>query len=494
MNLANSSSGSSSGSSTEPASASAFIPVILSGGSGTRLWPVSRQSFPKQFCELFSDAMEHTLFSRTLARVAPLSKQEPWTITTRDLKVLTEKALKAQGFSSKNVVFEPRGRNTAPAIALLCKEILNREPKNTEQALETVCGVFPADQLIENEAAFRLAVSEAIGFAAAGEIVTLGVQPTYPATGYGYIETTPGIIGKTAVRARRFREKPGVETARQFLLEGCYFWNAGMFVFKVKTMVELLKKYAPDVWNPIEQLKPDQSNLADVYEMVQPISIDYAVMERLESHVTIPCTFDWSDVGSWDAMAEILKSSKSHHPTVAVHAENCFVMPNGDKTYAVVGARDLLVVDTDDALLIVKRDSSEHVKEAVEQLKTHSEESAYRALHHEFEVRPWGQFEVLRDTEKFKSKTITVDPGAQISYQSHAKRAEHWIIVGGRGEVVLNEQVIAVQAGSHVHIPVGAKHRIRNTGPEPIEFVEVQLGTYFGEDDIVRYEDTYGRA
>lgn len=474
-----------------------FIPVVLSGGSGTRLWPVSRQSFPKQFCELFGEALEYSLFARTLARVAPLSKdskEEPWTITTRDLKVLTEKALKTQGLSAENVIYEPRGRNTAAAIALLCKEILNRGLAQPSVVMETICGVFPADQLIENETAFRTAVQEAIGFAKEGEIVTLGVMPTYPATGYGYIETEPGAIGKTALRAKRFREKPGVETARQFLIEGCYFWNAGMFVFKVKTMIELLKKHAPDVWNPIDQLKADHSNLNEVYELVQPISIDYAVMERLESHVTVPCTFEWSDVGSWDAMADILKSSKSHHPTVSVQAENCFVMPNRDKTYVVVGARDLMVIDTADALLIVKRDSSEHVKEAVEALKTHSEASAYRALHHEFEVRPWGEFEVLRDSPKFKSKTITVEPGAQISYQSHAKRAEHWIIVSGRGEVVLNEQVIAIQPGSHIFIPVGAKHRMRNTGREPIEFVEVQLGTYFGEDDIVRYEDTYGRS
>lgn len=488
---------------------SSFIPAIISGGSGTRLWPVSRQSFPKQFAEIFGDGLGNTLFGRTVARVMPLGS--PWTITVEELRTLTEKTLIVEGLTREQAIrqtlYEPRGRNTAPAIAFLCRAL------ELQGFHDSIVGVFPADPLIDDENLFRETVLRAVEFAVRGEIVTLGIKPTFPATGYGYIETAgvaPGAHGASnpAMKAVRFREKPDEATAKRFLASGGYFWNAGMFVFKLSRMIELLKEHAPKVWDPFEYLKADYSNLSDVYDKVEAISIDYAVMEKLDSHITMPCEFEWNDVGSWDAIADIKQGkhavlAKSALSTgldasgataaIQVTAENNFVFPTDNKTYAFVDVEDLVVVDTQDATLIVKRGHSEKVKEVVDRLKSFPPLAARRATQHAFEIRPWGKFEVLKDTPDFKSKVIVVDPGAQISYQSHAKRAEHWTIIKGQGEVVLNDEIIKVAAGSHVFIPVQAKHRIRNTGSEPLTFVEVQLGTYFGEDDIVRYEDSYGR-
>lgn len=457
-----------------------MIPVILSGGSGSRLWPVSRQSFPKQFCEL----LDESLYAKTLKRLAPLG--EPWTVTVASLRALTERALREGGYATENVVYEPFAKNTAPAIALLCK-ILERKGHTNE-----IVGIFPADHLIEDEEGFRRAVREGIEWAQKGEIVTLGVLPTYPATGYGYIETAGSASAQGALKAVGFREKPNEAVAREFLARGGFYWNAGMFIFKVSRMVELIREHAPLVWSEIDKLSPDLSNLDAVYQAVKSISIDYAVMERLTQHICIPCKFDWNDVGSWDAIASVLEArqDRSAH-VVSAGAERNFVVPVPEKTYAFVGVDDLIVVDTPDALLVSHKDETERVKEIVDQLKSGSIGSATQ---HMFEVRPWGRFEIIRDTDQFKSKRIVVDAGAQISYQSHAKRAEHWIIVQGKGEVVLNDEVIPVSAGKHVHIPMGAKHRIRNNSSAPLEFVEVQLGSYFGEDDIVRYQDDYQRG
>ncbi|MDX9730239.1 MAG: mannose-1-phosphate guanylyltransferase/mannose-6-phosphate isomerase [Bdellovibrionales bacterium] len=494
-----------------------FIPAVMSGGSGTRLWPVSRQSFPKQFCEIFGQGLQNSLFAKTVNRIRPFGS--PWTVTVGDLKILTEKTLETLEIPRAEIVpqtmYEPRGRNTAPAIAFLCRTLQMRD------LADAVVGIFPADQLIQDEMRFQKTVATAIEFAEQGEIVTLGIRPTFPATGYGYIETKDDAVspsGKPGKRAIRFREKPDEATAKEFLLSGGFYWNAGMFVFKASRMIELLKKHAPGVWQPFDQLKPDLSNIRDVYEKVEAISIDYAVMEKLDSHITVPCEFDWSDVGSWDATSDFVMESLAtgdHEDSggyqtqtaaaiiatsaaIQVESQRNVVFPTDDKSYVFVGVDDIVVVDTQDATLIARRGQSEKVKDAVERLKSSGRRSLDRATQHSFEVRPWGRFEVLKDNGVFKSKMITVDAGAQISYQSHAKRSEHWIIVSGRGEVVLNGETTPVEPGSHVFVPVGAKHRIRNTAKpkvgEPLVFIEVQLGTYFGEDDIIRYEDAYGRV
>ncbi len=460
-----------------------FIPVILSGGSGTRLWPVSRTAFPKQFCEIF----DRSLLEKTIERVKPLGS--PAVLTTAVLSVLTERALKNSNVAPSKIpstYYEPYGKNTAPAIAFLCRAL---EMKGLS---ETTVGIFPADHLITNEDLFVKAVVLAKEAALKGNVVTVGIQPTFPATGYGYIEVTSNVVVQAgeikAVQAKGFREKPDTATAEKFIQSGNYFWNAGMFVFQVKTMQAALEKFFPEGYQAFKTLKEDHSNLKDIYASVANISIDFAVMEKIQNHVCVPCALDWNDVGSWDEIAKALGTT----PAVQVEGSGNFAYAPKGKTVTTVGVSDLVIVDTTDALLISKKGSTQKVKDVVDQLKA---KKSLLPEQHPFEHRPWGDFEILRDTADFKSKVIHVLPGQQLSYQSHAKRAEHWVIVKGNPEVVLNDEVLKLNPGENVYIPLGAKHRIRNpSATVPVEFVEVQVGTYFGEDDIVRYQDDYKRV
>ena len=417
---------------------------------------------------------------------------DPIILTSQLLRDFTEKKAKEAGFPKVRVIYEPMGKNTAPAIALLCK-IMELEGK-----AEEILGVFPADHLIQKQDVFSAALELAETSAREKRIVTLGLKPTEPATGFGYIQTEkqPYNYKKqvSSYSVLKFHEKPNVELAKEFLREGSYYWNAGIFIFPVKLMIEKFEKFQPQIWDSLSLLKKDLSNLKEIYNSLPSVSIDYAIMEKLSKDdlLCVPCNPGWSDVGSWDAVAEVYeKSGRSRGNPIEVNSSNNFVLPKADKRYAFLGVDDLIVVDTDDALLIAKKGETQDVKLIVDRLKT---ESPKLLSEHTFEERPWGRFEILRDKEHFKSKIIRVNPHQQISYQSHAKREEHWVIVKGVGEVILNDQTIPIRAGSYVKIPTGSKHRIRNTGSDPIEFVEVQLGSYFGEDDIVRYQDDYSRS
>lgn len=462
-----------------------MIPVILSGGSGTRLWPFSRQNAPKQFVNLF----EESLFSQTLNRVKPFGS--PWSVTVSSMKVLTEREFKAHGIALDQIVYEPFGKNTAPALALLCKTLSLKGKANE------VVGVFPADHLIRKSDVFRRALKLATECASEGQVVTLGVLPTYPSTGYGYIEVksdtfkrevaTDNGLPLSALRVEGFREKPSEERAEQFVKSGNYFWNAGIFIFSVSTLISAFKEWMPDLWKTIDLLAPDQKNLKDIYESVTPQSIDYGIMEHITNQVCIPCDLGWSDVGSWDEVAALSVGTDA----LEEQAEKNFVRGIPNKSYAFIGTENLIVVDTPDACLIAKKGTTQKVKDVVDKLK---EKKITAAVEHTYDIRPWGQFEVLRDTEHFKSKVITVLPGQQLSYQSHKKRAEHWVITRGVSEVVLNDVVHNLKAGESIYIPIEAKHRIRNPSKtQVLEFVEVQVGSYFGEDDITRYSDDYGR-
>lgn len=461
-------------------------PVILSGGSGTRLWPVSRTKYPKQFNELFDESLQNL----TLKRVGALGK--PMIITSIALRDFTEKQAKQAGFPEIEVIYEPMAKNTAPAVAVLCR-VMQMQGQEGE-----IAAVFPADHLVEDERVFLSALELAESRAQAGKVVTLGLKPEHPETGYGYIQTekVPESYNQqhSAFPVVKFHEKPDLKTAEQFLADGSFFWNAGIFVFPVQLMIELFQKYQPQIWSGVSGLKPDLSNLTQIYQSLPSISLDYAIMEKLTGRELscVPTSPGWSDVGSWDAVAEVYeRTGRLKTEPVTVNSKNNFVMPFRDKTYAVVGVEDLVVVDTEDALLIAGRGHTQDVKTVVDRLKTLKPSLTD---HHTFEERPWGKFEVLRDKAHFKSKVISVNPHSQISYQSHSKREEHWIIVKGQGEVILDEKVIPVKSGTYVKIPLGAKHRIRNTHGESLEFVEVQLGSYFGEDDIVRYQDDYRRS
>jgi mannose-1-phosphate guanylyltransferase/mannose-6-phosphate isomerase len=463
-----------------------MIPVILSGGSGTRLWPVSRSRYPKQFCELFDESLQ----TKTIKRVSKFGN--PIIVTSEGLRDFTQKKAIEAGFPKAQVLYEPMGKNTAPAVALLCR-FLELQGKQSE-----VVSVFPADHLIEREDVFVAALELAETCALDQKVVTLGLKPSSPNTGYGYIQTEkqPFSYKKnvSSHRVLKFHEKPHQQLAEQFLKEGNYYWNAGIFVFQVEHMIELLETYQPQIWDALSSLKTDLSNLKEIYALMPSISIDYAIMEKLNPNdqLCVPCDPKWSDVGSWDAVAEVYSRQSVQKTTpFEVDSKENFVMPSEGKTYAFVGVEDLIVVDTADALLISKKGHSQDVKLLVDQLKAAKSSLIHQ---HVFEERPWGRFEILRDFAHFKSKVIKVNPKASISYQSHDKREEHWIITKGEGEVILDDQSIKVKKGSYVKIPLKAKHRIRNLGTDVLEFVEVQLGSYFGEDDIVRYQDDYNRS
>jgi len=465
-----------------------MIPVVLSGGSGTRLWPVSRASVPKQFCELFDES----LLTKTLRRLGPLGPVG--LVGAQETEVLARRVLRDLDLPADRAYFEPVGRNTAPAVALLCHMLL------LDGAGEEVVGSFHADHLVADEETFRRAVTLAARAAEAGQVATIGIRPTHPETGFGYIEVTDraflteedGDEPLVAYVARGFREKPDAATAERYVNAGTFFWNAGMFVFRVDVMAGHFARWMPDTWAAIRTIEADLSNLDAVYEGLTPESFDCGIMERLDEHVSIPCSIGWSDVGSWDEVARLREAAGRENPALfEVDGTGNFVFPHRDRIYGLVDVEDLLVVDTADALLVTRKGSSQKVKELVGRLAAAGRPEA---TEHTYDLRPWGRFEVLRDTERFKSKVIDVDPGQRLSYQSHNHRAEHWIIVRGNPEVVLDDEVIRLSPGDHIYIPQGAKHRIRNPTTEPVTFVEVQLGTYFGEDDIVRFEDDYDRA
>ncbi len=459
-----------------------MIPVILSGGSGSRLWPVSRTNLPKQFCDIFGQSLQ----TMTIARLSKLAP--PWIITNENLKNLTLLSMRENSVPQENALFEPLRKNTAPAIALLCKVM------GFHGHSDDVVGVFPADHLIQKESEFYKVLTLAQKHAELGKIVTLGIQPSSPVTSYGYIQTRSASLPKDGVHAAHevvsFREKPDAKTAESFLQQGSFYWNAGIFVFKVSSMARAFEKYQPAMWQIFSSLKNDLSNLSELFGRVENISIDHAIMEMLEPNelICIPCDIGWNDVGSWDAIAETIGYTSDNK--VEIQASGNFIHGLPKKTYALVGVEDLIVVDTQDAILISRKGQTQNVKDIVKNLEL---KKSPLLDHHQFENRPWGRFEVLRDTDAFKSKIILVQPKQQISYQSHKHREEHWVITRGKGEVVLNDEVIAVEPGIYIKIPAGAKHRIRNPNDTPIEFVEVQLGTYFGEDDIVRYQDDYDR-
>ncbi len=464
-----------------------MIPVILSGGSGTRLWPVSRATFPKQF----NDLVGESLLARTLQRVAPLGP--PWIVAAAGGEVPTRRVLEALGLPAERAVFEPAARNTAPAIALACHLLALRGWG------EEVMGSFPSDHLVTDPEAFRRAARLGENAARAGRVVTLGIRPTFAATGYGYLDLTDEVVeregeapaGVEPLEVRRvagFREKPDAATAERFLASGHHLWNAGMFVFRIDVMAACFERLMPELWAAIRTVTADGGNLAEVYGRIAAESFDYGILERLDDQVSIPCEIGWSDVGSWDEVARFRPSGAA----VFEHAAaGNFVYPLRDKVYGLVGVDGLIVVDTDDALLIARRGASQEVKGLVDRLR---EAGRREATAHPFELRPWGDFEVLRDSTRFKSKLLRVRPGHQLSYQSHRHRSEHWVVVAGQPEVVLDGAVHRLAPGDHIAIPQGARHRIRNPGDDEVEIVEVQLGSYFGEDDIERYEDDYDRA
>jgi mannose-1-phosphate guanylyltransferase len=469
-----------------------FIPVIISGGSGSRLWPLSRDAHPKPFIELPDGG---TLIGKTYARASHLEDADQiLTVTNRDFLFLTLDAYSGAGARKIENTFllEPLGRDTAPAVALATLQAAST------YGPDATLLIMPADHLIEDEAAFAQAVIEARQLADAGRIVTFGIVPNHPETGFGYIEVEGSDV-------QRFVEKPDAVTAQSYVESGRYFWNSGMFCFNAETMIEAMQRHAPDVItgarsaleNSRRGVNGETRTLEipkDQFSATPAISIDYAVMEKADNISCVPVSCGWSDIGSWAAMADLItpdaEGNRLRGETVLEDTTDSFVLSE-TRLVSLVGVHDLLVVDTPDALLVAHRDKAQDVRKVFNKLRAQGHEAAklHRTAH-----RPWGTYTVLEEGAGFKIKRIEVKPGRRLSLQAHHHRSEHWIVVSGTAKVVNGEREILLTNNQSTYIPCGFKHRLENPGILPLVLIEVQSGEYLGEDDIVRFEDVYGRT
>jgi mannose-1-phosphate guanylyltransferase/mannose-6-phosphate isomerase len=477
-----------------------IVPVILSGGAGTRLWPVSREGHPKPFMKLPDG---QTLLGKTVQRaLTAASARRMLLVTNRDYyfiskdevaRTLDTAAQKATGY-----LLEPVGRNTAAAIAAAAHWIAaNVSP----QALMLV---LPADHLISPAEEFQKAVQQAAALASQGKLVTFGIRPTAPETGYGYIEGGAAIAGSQALEVKRFVEKPDLQTAQSYISSGNFMWNSGMFCMRAQTLLDELAAHRPALaegvarcWAEVGEgssRQPFTELPAESFGQVESISVDYAVMEPSKNLVVLPTAFSWDDIGSWSAVANLVpadgEGNRVQGDAVLVDCQDSFIRAE-DRMIAAVGLRGVMVIDTPDALLVADADASQQVKEVVSQLKLRGHES-YKL--HRTVVRPWGTYTVLEDGAGYKIKRIEVKPGAQLSLQMHHHRSEHWIVVTGTAKVVCDDREFLVMTNESTYIPAGKKHRMENPGVLDLVMIEVQSGEYLGEDDIVRFSDIYGRA
>lgn len=462
-------------------------PVLLSGGSGTRLWPLSREAYPKQFLPLAGDA---TMLQATWQRVAALADAAPIVVAGEDHRFLVAEQLRQVGAPTPAILLEPTGRNTAPAIAAA--------------ALQAMAGgddplllVLPSDHVVRNDAAFRAAVAAAMPAAEAGRLVTFGIVPDAPETGFGYIQAAPGDGVRPVLR---FVEKPDAATAQGYLEAGGYYWNSGMFLLRASRYLAELQRFRPDIVAAVRDAFADAARDGDFIRLDKAAfaacpsdSIDYAVMEKTDAAAVLPVDIGWNDVGSWSALWDVSEQDadgNAHHgDVVSIDSRNSYAYAR--RLVALVGVDDLVVVETDDAVLVARKDKVQQVKDVVARLKAGQRSQA--VLHREVH-RPWGSYDSVDVGERFQVKRIKVKPGARLSLQSHGRRAEHWIVVSGVARVTRDNDVFELFANQSTYIPIGAKHRLENPGTEMLELVEVQSGDYLGEDDIVRYEDVYGRT
>ena len=471
-----------------------IIPIILSGGAGTRLWPISRRMHPKPFMEVAGKP----LLAHALERAA-LIADEVLIVTNQDHYFLTENLLKQTPNAPKvSYLLEPKGRNTAPAIALAVRHI------NKVHGNEAVCLVLAADHLISDDAAFEKAVAQAAEQAQAGNLVVFGIRPTGPETGYGYLKVAE--IGDGPQPLKSFVEKPDRGTAEQYLAEGRYYWNSGMFCFTAGVMAENMATHASDVWVASETAFAEAQENAGVTRfeedsfIAQPdISIDYAVMEKAERIAMVPAGFGWSDVGSWDAVAGAHdgdangNSATGANKVQFVEARDTHIASSShtEKIIAAIGVENLVIIDTPDALLVADRAMSQDVKLVVAALKA-SADAELTVLPATVHL-PWGTYATLKQEDGYQVKRITVKPGQKLSLQYHNKRAEHWVVTQGQAIVQVGDEEFETGPGEYRYIPLGEKHRLTNIGDTELVLVEVQVGKYLGEDDIVRIEDVYGR-
>ena len=471
-----------------------ITPVLMAGGSGTRLWPVSRKSFPKQFAPLMGD---QTLFQASARRLAGPDFADPVVMTNADFRFIVAEQLEQAGIRPGAIVIEPSGRNTAPAILVAALMVAAKDP-------EGLLLVAPSDHVIPDEAAFGRAVRQGAGPAAEGRIVTFGITPDRPETGYGYLELAGQGDGPQPLA--RFVEKPDAATAAQMLAQGNFLWNAGIFLFKASIMVDAFRAHAPEYLSPVlaalDEAKDDIGFLRlakGPWDSLPDQSIDYAVMEKAGNLTVVRFSERWSDLGGWDAVwREALLEEPSDTGVVtdgnstAIDCHDVLLRSDSDDLQVVgIGLTDVMVVATSDAVLVADKSRAQDVRHAVTALKA---KGCKQATAFPRDHRPWGWFETLVMADRFQVKRIVVKPGAALSLQSHVHRSEHWIVVSGTARVTVDDKVTLVTENQSIYVPLGAVHRMENPGKVPMVLIEVQTGSYLGEDDIIRYEDVYSRS
>lgn len=463
--------------------------VILAGGSGTRLWPLSRDNYPKQFLKLNGGK---SLIQQTAERLLRLLSEEDIIVLTNDnykFHVRADLESISPAFN-KHIILEPEKRNTAPAIALVvkyCIEILNC-------GRDEVIFISPSDHIITPDESFVDALIKAEQIAKQGYIVTFGIKPIRPETGYGYIKIRgqeSGIIRQDFYKIENFVEKPDLEAAKKYIEEGNYFWNSGMFAFSIGTIIEEFNQLSPDISN---NLKLSFKELIANFKEMPNISIDYAIMERSDKVVTMPLDIYWNDIGSWDSLVEMFKQDSKGNvkigDVIEVNTSNSLIIGDS-RLIAAVGIDNLLVAETDDAILIAKRGESQNVKDVVKLLKSNNR---VEAVEHKTVYRPWGQYTILEEGLRYKIKRIVVKPGERLSLQMHHHRSEHWVVVKGTAKVTIDDKEIFIHENESAYVPKSTAHRLENPGRLPLEIIEVQNGEYLGEDDIKRFDDIYGRT
>ncbi len=470
--------------------ASKIHPVIMSGGVGSRLWPLSRTLYPKQLLPL---AGARTMIQEAAKRVGGARFAAPLVVCNQEHRFLVAEQLRVCGAVDPVIVLEPVGRNTAPVAAVAALLLAEKDPS-------ALILLMPADHVVSNEQAFAEAVEIAGAAAREGAIATFGIVPKTPETGYGYIQRSAPMTTRGAFRVKRFVEKPSREAAQAYMAAGDYFWNAGIFLFRAKTYLEELEKFEPQIIAQCREAVAKGRRDLDFFRLDETAfaasptkSIDYAVMEHTSRAAVVPVEMGWSDVGSWQSLWEIASRNREGNvqegDVIALNVTNSYLRSEGPLV-AAVGLNDVVVVATKDAVLVTRRGATQDVKKVVEELQR---SGRHQHLHHRQVFRPWGSYDSVDAGEHFQVKRIVVNPGGKLSLQMHRHRAEHWIVVSGTAKVTCDDKVFLLKENESTFIPLGAKHRLENPGTVPLHLIEVQSGSYLGEDDIVRFEDLYGR-
>ncbi len=470
-----------------------IIPVILAGGSGTRLWPMSRQHYPKQLLKLFGD---RTMLQQTLLRLEGVADlASPIVVCNEEHRFMVAEQLHEIGLSKSSIILEPVARNTAPALALAAihAQALAENP---------ILLVLSADHMIKDVPAFHSALSQAVEAAQAGHLATFGVNPTRPETGYGYIKAKLDRSSSTNFYpVEQFVEKPDLLTAEKYLAEGCYYWNSGMFVFQTESFLRELEKHSPDVVAAAEQAKISSVQDLDfirvnreAFSQAPNISIDYALMEKSKNVVCVPFSAGWSDVGDWKSFWDLSEKDASGNSLIGdsidIGSTNTLVFSQ-DKLVATLGVNNLMIVNTPDAVLVADQSQAQQVKSLITQIE---KQKRSEHLQHREIYRPWGCYDAIDTGDRYQVNRIRVKPGGSLSLQVHHHRAEHWIVVKGTALVQKGEETLLLSENESTYIPVGTRHRLSNPGKIPLELIEVQSGPYLKDDDVVRYEDSYGRS